>query len=78
VESAACGMHHVVALARPLDRKQGRPAEHGPTAVFAWGKGSEGQLGSGKFDDSAAPVLVDALKGRQVRQVRSLSSSSHK
>lgn len=63
-------MHHVVALGRPADRKTGRPTDHAPRAVFAWGRGSEGQLGVRAFDDSAAPVLVDALKGRQVLQVR--------
>ena len=70
VDSICCGTHYVLALARPMDRRQARPVEHGATTVFAWGKGSEGQLGSGKFDDSATPLLVDALKGRSVLQVR--------
>ena len=62
-------MHHVVALARPLDRRLGRPAEHAPRAALAWGRGLEGQLGVKGFEDSVAPLLVDALKGRNVMQV---------
>jgi hypothetical protein len=62
-------MHHVVALGRPLDRRLGRPADHAPRAVLAWGRGLEGQLGVRSFEDSAAPLVMDALKGRHVMQV---------
>jgi hypothetical protein len=62
-------MHHVVALGRPLDRRLGRPADHAPRAALAWGRGLEGQLGVKSFEDSAAPLLMDALKGRHVMQV---------
>lgn len=48
VDGIACGMHHVLAVARPLDRKHARPSDHGPTVVFAWGRGGEGQLGTGE------------------------------
>lgn len=70
IDEVSCGMHHVVAVGRPLDRRTARPAEHAPRAVFAWGRGSEGQLGVRSFEDSMAPLLVDALKGRPVLQVR--------
>lgn len=59
-------MHHAVAVARQSDRKTGRPLEHGPSLVLAWGRGSEGQLGARGHEDSAAPLVVDALKGRTV------------
>ena len=36
--------------------------------IFAWGRGREGQLGSGVRSDSAAPVAVAELQGRQVLQ----------
>lgn len=71
IDEVSCGMHHCVALGRPADRKTGRPAaDPAPRVVFAWGRGSEGQLGVKGFEDSPAPVLVDSLKGRQVLQVR--------
>jgi hypothetical protein len=63
-------MHHVVAAGRPLDRRGARPADAAPRAAFAWGRGSEGQLGVRGFDDSAAPLLVEGLKGRSVLQAR--------
>lgn len=62
-------MHHVVAMGRALDRKQGRPGDSALRTAFAWGRGTEGQLGVRGFDDSPAPVLVDGLKGRHVLQV---------
>lgn len=69
IDEVSCGMHHVVAVGRPLDRRAGRPADHAPRGVFAWGRGSEGQLGVKSFEDSPAPVSVEALKGRSVLQV---------
>eukprot|EP00887_Chlorella_sp_A99_P006935 scaffold2.g6935.t1 len=69
VDEVACGMHHVVAVARPTDRRTGRPADHGPSLLLAWGRGSEGQLGTRSFEDSATPLVVDGLKGRHVLQV---------
>lgn len=70
IDEVSCGMHHVVAVGRPLDRRLARPAEHAPRVAFAWGRGSEGQLGVRSFEDSVAPLLVDSLKGRPVAQVR--------
>ena len=61
-------MHHVMAVGRPLDRRTGRPADNAPRAAFAWGRGSEGQLGTKAFDDSPAPLLVEGLKGRSLLQ----------
>jgi hypothetical protein len=69
IDEVSCGMHHVVAVGRPLDRRLARPAEHAPRVAFAWGRGSEGQLGVRSFEDSVAPLLVDSLKGRSVLQV---------
>ncbi|KAL4854190.1 PH [Chlorella vulgaris] len=69
IEEVSCGMHHVVAMGRALDRKQGRPGDSALRMAFAWGRGTEGQLGVRGFDDSPAPVLVDGLKGRHVLQV---------
>ena len=69
MDEVACGMHHVVATARQVDRKSGRPLDHGATLLLAWGRGSEGQLGNRSFEDSATPLVVDAPKGRQVLQV---------
>ncbi|KAL4459113.1 hypothetical protein ABPG75_013978 [Micractinium tetrahymenae] len=77
IDEVSCGMHHCVVLGRPADRKTGRPAaEPAPRAVFAWGRGSEGQLGVKGFEDSPAPLQVDALKGRQVLQVTCGGSNS--
>lgn len=70
IDEVSCGMHHVVAVGRPLDKRLARPAEHAPRVAFAWGRGSEGQLGVRGFEDSIAPLLVDSLKGRPVLQVR--------
>ena len=44
--------------------------ENAPRAAFAWGRGSEGQLGVRACEDSPAPVLVEGLKGRHVLQAR--------
>ena len=36
------------------------------TEVYTWGRGDCGQLGCGAAQDGAAPVAVDALRGRDV------------
>lgn len=76
VDSISCGMHHVAAIARQTDRKTGRPqslSESNGSVVsnniFTWGRGDQGQLGTGKPEDSAAPVLVDAVRGRDILSV---------
>ena len=38
--------------------------------IFTWGRGREGQLGTGAHADSAVPQPVEDLQGRQVLQVR--------
>ena len=38
-------------------------------SVFAWGYGSEGQLGQGDEDDRPTPTLVEALEGERVSSV---------
>ena len=76
VEQVACGMHHAVALARALDRRTGRVADGAAAAVFAWGRGSQGQLGGGRWEDSAAPVAVEALRGRRVLRVAAGGASA--
>lgn len=69
MEEVSCGMHHAVAVGRPADRRTGRPADGAQRAAFAWGRGSEGQLGVKSFEDSATPVVVEGLKGRGILQV---------
>ncbi|KAL4516181.1 hypothetical protein Ndes2526A_g03620 [Nannochloris sp. 'desiccata'] len=66
VDAIACGMHHVVVLGRPMEKKVGRPIENSLPSVFTWGRGSEGQLGTGKWDDAPSPVVIEEnLKGRR-------------
>ena len=70
VESVAAGRHHVAAMAGPLDGATGKAHEGlESTVIFMWGRGREGQLGSGGAADSAAPQLVEELRGRRVLQV---------
>lgn len=77
VDDVACGMHHVATLARPLDRKTSKPtiaAEGGGGSnacpgVFVWGRGDQGQLGTGKLDDSATPVPVDGMRGHHALSI---------
>ena len=38
-------------------------------AVYSWGRGEDGQLGLGDTNDQYKPVLVDALKDKDVVQV---------
>ena len=42
--------------------------------VMMWGRGREGQLGTGGHADSAAPRPVEELRGRRVVQVRCVHS----
>ncbi|KAK2078213.1 hypothetical protein QBZ16_004081 [Prototheca wickerhamii] len=65
VDRIAAGMHHVLAAGRRLDARTGLPLD-GVAAVFAWGRGAEGQLGAGAKarEDSAAPVAIEHLRGR--------------
>ncbi|XP_047063281.1 PH, RCC1 and FYVE domains-containing protein 1-like [Lolium rigidum] len=37
--------------------------------VFTWGKGSDGQLGLGDYDNRSSPTLVEALEGRHVQSI---------
>eukprot|EP00639_Heterosigma_akashiwo_P016685 CAMPEP_0206393448 /NCGR_PEP_ID=MMETSP0294-20121207/20727_1 /ASSEMBLY_ACC=CAM_ASM_000327 /TAXON_ID=39354 /ORGANISM="Heterosigma akashiwo, Strain CCMP2393" /LENGTH=253 /DNA_ID=CAMNT_0053847053 /DNA_START=168 /DNA_END=925 /DNA_ORIENTATION=- len=37
--------------------------------VYSWGRGEDGQLGLGDTNDQDAPAAVDALRGKDVRQV---------
>ena len=75
-EKVAAGLHHIVVLASPVERRLRRPAgPAGISVILAWGRGAEGQLGGGSLSDSATPRVVDgALKGRQILQV---SMKSH-
>ena len=46
--------------------------------IFTWGRGREGQLGNGLRSDSAAPVCVAELQGRQVLQASNKVLLRHK
>ncbi|GJN01947.1 hypothetical protein PR202_ga19252 [Eleusine coracana subsp. coracana] len=37
--------------------------------VFTWGKGTEGQLGLGDYNNRSSPTLVEALEGRHVESI---------
>ncbi|CAM0903198.1 unnamed protein product [Alopecurus aequalis] len=37
--------------------------------VFTWGKGADGQLGLGDYDNRSSPTLVEALEGRHVQSI---------
>lgn len=39
--------------------------------MYAWGRGAEGQLGTGTLADSGVPVEVVGMQGRTVQQVAS-------
>ena len=69
-EKVAAGLHHVAVLASPVERRLRRAAgPSGTSVVLTWGRGTEGQLGSGGHTDSGTPRVVDgALKGRQILQ----------
>ena len=53
IAAVACGQHHSMALSDWGD-------------VYAWGRGSEGQLGSGRLETSVVPRYVHGLKGHFV------------
>jgi hypothetical protein len=53
VAAVACGQHHSLAVTDWGD-------------VYAWGRGSEGQLGCGRFDTIPVPRYVHGLKGQFV------------
>lgn len=79
VDAVACGMHHVIALGRPIEKKTGRPVFDGPSpssVTFSWGRGTEGQLGSGKFEDSVRPLVIEALRGRRCFSIGCGSSTT--
>lgn len=52
-----------------MDFRSGLPVPSGARSVFAWGRGSEGQLGTGSLADSGVPVQVVGMQGRTVQQV---------
>lgn len=79
VERLAAGGQHVCVLAAPSEPQLRRPSS-GLTAppppptptrvVLAWGRGGQGQLGSGAPVDSVVPRIVGGgLKGRHILQV---------
>ena len=56
VAAVACGQHHSLALTDWGD-------------VYAWGRGSEGQTGSGHFETVPVPRYVHGLKGKLVDSI---------
>ncbi|KAH7440857.1 hypothetical protein KP509_03G014300 [Ceratopteris richardii] len=56
VEEIACGAFHVCALTSKGE-------------VYTWGKGANGRLGHGDYEDRKVPTLVDALKDKQVKSI---------
>ncbi|PIN17408.1 putative protein, contains RCC1 domain [Handroanthus impetiginosus] len=56
VEEIACGAYHVAVLTSR-------------TEVYTWGKGANGRLGHGDTDDRNFPMLVEALKDKQVKSI---------
>lgn len=61
VEEVACGAFHVAVLTSK-------------TEVYTWGKGANGRLGHGDFEDRKAPTLVETLKDKQVKSIACGSS----
>ncbi|KAF2291847.1 hypothetical protein GH714_035837 [Hevea brasiliensis] len=56
VDEIACGAYHVAVLTSK-------------TEVYTWGKGANGRLGHGDSDDRNFPLLVEALKDKQVKSI---------
>ncbi|XVF54289.1 hypothetical protein PTKIN_Ptkin05aG0168900 [Pterospermum kingtungense] len=56
IEEIACGSYHIAV--RSSDAK-----------IYTWGKGENGQLGHGDKADRTIPILVEALKNKQVKRV---------
>ncbi|CAL9145512.1 unnamed protein product [Musa hybrid cultivar] len=56
VGEVACGSYHIAVLTTRGE-------------VYTWGKGANGRLGHGDFEDRKTPTLVEALKDRPVKQI---------
>ncbi|KAJ7536723.1 hypothetical protein O6H91_12G079600 [Diphasiastrum complanatum] len=56
VEELSCGAHHVAVLTARGE-------------IYTWGKGANGRLGHGDVQDRDVPILVEALKDKQVRNI---------
>ncbi|MCO5566977.1 hypothetical protein L7F22_020660 [Adiantum nelumboides] len=56
VEEGSCGAFHLAVLTSKGE-------------VFTWGKGANGRLGHGDFEDRKVPTLVEALKDKQVKSI---------
>ncbi|CAI0396075.1 unnamed protein product [Linum tenue] len=56
VEEIACGSYHVAVLTSKNE-------------VYTWGKGANGRLGHGDVEDRKTPILVEALKDRNVKYI---------
>lgn len=56
VEQISCGSHHIAVLTSRGE-------------VYTWGKGGNGQLGHGDYDNRERPTLIEALKDMQVKSV---------
>ncbi|PHU02670.1 hypothetical protein BC332_27921 [Capsicum chinense] len=56
VEEISCGSHHVAVLTSK-------------TEVYTWGKGENGQLGHGDWENKGTPTLVDVLRDKQVKRI---------
>lgn len=70
VHSVSAGRNHAAALGGPLNTATGKAAEGSEnTVILTWGRGRDGQLGCGLAADSAAPRIVEELRGRRVLQV---------
>lgn len=54
IEDIACGSFHVAALSLTSE-------------VYTWGRGKNGQLGHGDFNDRDIPTLVEGLRNKQVK-----------
>ncbi|RRT85586.1 hypothetical protein BHE74_00015907 [Ensete ventricosum] len=56
VGEVACGSYHIAVLTTRGE-------------VYTWGKGANGRLGHGDFEDRKTPTLVEALKDRPVKHI---------
>ncbi|WOL03517.1 hypothetical protein Cni_G12237 [Canna indica] len=61
VAEIACGSYHAAVLTTRGE-------------VYTWGKGANGRLGHGDYEDRKTPTLVEALKDRQVKRISCGSS----
>lgn len=69
VDKIACGMHHALVAGRTIDKRSGKPLDSTTNLVFAWGRGTEGQLGTGKLEDSKCPIPLETFKGRSILDI---------